>query len=124
MAMKRILVVEDSSMTRSMIRALAEDIAPVETVEAGTGFEALRLLPTLDFELVITDINMPDINGLELINFIKKDERYRSIPLLIVSSERSEEDKRRGMNLGADAYVTKPFKAEELQAAIRALLKL
>lgn len=120
---KTVLVVEDSSMMRSMIRSLAEDMEDIEVVEASTGFEALKLLPVQEFNLIITDINMPDINGLELINFVKKDKRYSHIPLLIVSTEKSEEDKKRGMSLGADSYITKPFNPEELQGTIKKLLK-
>lgn len=120
--MKSILIVEDSATTRAMIRAVAEDIGDIETIEAATGFEALKLLPSRMFDLIVTDINMPDINGLELINFVRKDPRYSGIRLVIVSTEKSEEDRRRGMALGADAYVTKPFKAGELQEVITSLL--
>ena len=116
---KNILIVEDSATTRALIRAVIEDMGDFSTVEAGSGFEALKLLPTQEFHLVITDVNMPDINGLELIHFIKSNPRYGNIPLIIVSTERSEEDKKRGMALGAMAYITKPFKAHELQAVIK-----
>jgi two-component system, chemotaxis family, chemotaxis protein CheY len=116
---KNILIVEDSATTRALIRAVIEDMGDFNTVEAGSGFEALKLLPTQEFSLVITDVNMPDINGLELIHFIKSNPRYGTIPLIIVSTERSEEDKKRGMALGAMAYITKPFKAHELQAVIK-----
>ncbi len=116
---KNILIVEDSATTRALIRAVIEDMGDFNTVEAGSGFEALKLLPTQEFNLVITDVNMPDINGLELIHFIKSNPRYGNIPLIIVSTERSEEDKKRGMALGAMAYITKPFKAHELQAVIK-----
>lgn len=120
--MKSILVVEDSATTRAMIRAVLEDADDYEIVEAATGFEALKRLPTQNFDLVITDINMPDINGLELISFIRNDQRFKLIPLLIVSTEKSEEDKKRGMTLGANAYITKPFKAKELQDVVKSLL--
>ena len=119
---KNILIVEDSATTRALIRAVIEDMGDFSTVEAGSGFEALKLLPTQEFSLVITDVNMPDINGLELIHFIKSNPRYGNIPLIIVSTERSEEDKKRGMALGAMAYITKPFKAHELQAVIKQAL--
>lgn len=114
-----ILIVEDSATTRALIRAVIDEMGDFAIVEAGSGFEALKLLPTREFNLVITDINMPDINGLELIHFIKTNPRYTHIPLIIVSTERSEEDKKRGMALGAMAYVTKPFKAHELQEVIK-----
>ena len=78
-------------------------------VEAGNGFEALKTLPTRRFDLIITDINMPDINGLELIGFVKSNPAYRDIPLIIVSTEKTEEDKKRGLALGAAGYVVKPF---------------
>jgi two-component system chemotaxis response regulator CheY len=120
--MKHVLVVEDSSMTRSMIRSVLEEIGDIETVEAASGFEALKILPTQDFQMVITDINMPDINGLELINFIRRNERFREIPLMIISTEKSEEDKRRGLALGANAYLTKPFTVEALTNAVKGLI--
>lgn len=116
---KSILIVEDSTTTRALIKAIIEEIGDVNIIEAGSGFEALKLLPTQNFNLVITDINMPDINGLELISFIKNNPRYSHIPLIIISTERSEEDKKRGIALGAMAYITKPFKAQELQEIIQ-----
>ncbi|MEW6052223.1 MAG: response regulator [Nitrospirota bacterium] len=116
---KSILIVEDSATTRALIRAVIDEMGDFNTVEAASGFEALKILPTEEFSLVITDVNMPDINGLELISFIKNTPRYSHIPLIIVSTERSEEDKKRGIALGAKAYVTKPFKAHELQEVIK-----
>lgn len=122
--MKHILVVEDSSTTRSMIRAALEEIEDFSSVEAGTGFEALKTLPTQNFDLIITDINMPDINGLELISFVKNHPSYKDIPLLIVSTERSEEDVKRGMELGASGYITKPFRPEDLCEIVKKTLGL
>jgi two-component system chemotaxis response regulator CheY len=119
LSLKSILIVEDSVTTRALIRAIIEEMGDFNTVEAGSGFEALKLLPTQEFNLVITDVNMPDINGLELINFIKSNSRYSHIPLIIVSTERSDEDRKRGIALGAMAYITKPFKAHELQEVIK-----
>ena len=121
--MKSVLIVEDSSTTRSMIRAAVEEAGEeLNTVEASSGFEALKLLPREDYALIVTDINMPGINGLELINFIRKDERYRHIPLVIVTTERSAEDRDRGLAMGADAYVSKPFREEELREVITRIL--
>ena len=117
--MKTILIVEDSATTRALIRAVIDELGEYETVEAGSGFEALKILPQQEYALIITDINMPDINGLELINFVKNNPRYHHLPIIIVSTERSEEDKKRGMALGATAYVTKPFKSSELQEIIK-----
>jgi two-component system chemotaxis response regulator CheY len=123
--MSNILIVEDSTTTRSLIKAVIEDLGDdFDAYEAQTGFEALKLLPSEPFDLIITDINMPDINGLELISFVKSNEAYSHIPMIIVSTERSEEDRKRGISLGADAYITKPFNAEELQKEIKRILDL
>ncbi len=65
---------------------------------------------------------MPDINGLELIGYVKSNPTYRDIPLIIVSTEKTEEDKKRGIALGAVGYVEKPFKKEELLAMVRKVL--
>lgn len=120
--MINILIVEDSSMTRSMISAVVSEMDNVETFEADSGFEALKMLPVETFDLIITDINMPDINGLELISFVRKDERYSAIPMLIISTERSDEDKERGMRMGANAYLAKPFSAEDLSETVERLI--
>ena len=120
--MKTILIVEDSATTRALIRAVIDEIGEYETVEAESGFEALKMLPQQEYDLIVTDINMPDINGLELINFVRNNPRYNHLPIIIVSTERSEEDKKRGMALGATAYVTKPFKSSELQEIIKTIL--
>ncbi len=117
--MKTILIVEDSATTRALIRAVIDEIGELETVEASSGFEALKMLPQQQYDLIITDINMPDINGLELISFVRNNPRFTHLPIVIVSTERSEEDKKRGMALGATAYVTKPFKSFELQEIIK-----
>ena len=121
---RSILIVEDSSTTRALIKAIIEEMGDFQTVEARSGFDALKLLPTQAFDLIITDINMPDINGLELINFMKNNPKYRDLPLIIVSTERSEEDKERGMALGAVAYITKPFNANELQEVIKQVIDI
>ena len=120
--MKNVLIVEDSKAIRSMIRVTLEEFGGFFTTEAGNGFEALKTLPTRQFDLIITDINMPDINGLELIGYVKSNPTYRGIPLIIVSTEKSEEDKKRGLALGAAGYVVKPFKKEDLVAVVSQVL--
>lgn len=119
----RILIVEDSSAMRAFVRAALEEAGVVrEVVEASSGFEALRILPREAFELAIVDINMPDVNGLELIRFMRGSEAHKTTPLLVISSESSERDRERGLSLGANAYLAKPFTAEALTGAVRALV--
>jgi two-component system, chemotaxis family, chemotaxis protein CheY len=133
--MARILVVEDSSAFRAFIRAALEDapglfvaspddtLGEVEVVEAASGFDALRLLPRGHYDLVITDINMPDINGLELLRFMRDSERHRKVATIIISTQSSEKDRARGLALGADVFLAKPFTVEELQRAITTTLQ-
>ena len=116
---KKILVVEDSSTMRSLIASTVEELAGYETVEAGSGFEALKALPAHRFDLIITDINMPDINGLEIIHFVKNNAAYKTIPLIIVTTEQSVEDQKKGLALGAAEYITKPFDPEHLKAIVK-----
>ena len=121
--MQRILIVEDSETMRALIAATLEDLDQlVKITEAASGFEALRCLPRDDFDLIVTDINMPDINGLELVSFVKTSSAYCSIPLVIVSTEHSERDREKGLSLGADAYLVKPFEPEMLREVARDLL--
>ena len=119
---KKILITEDSPTMRSLIIATLADLGDFEIVEAANGFEALRILPREKVDLVITDINMPDINGLELVSFVKNNPNYRSIPLFIISTEGRDRDKEKGLALGADAYLVKPFAPEELQALVQRYL--
>lgn len=94
----------------------------LEVTEAQSGFDAMRLLPRARYDLIITDINMPDVNGLELIHFIRKSEHYRTTPLVIISTQATERDVERGKQLGADAYVAKPFSPEAMREACARLL--
>ncbi len=121
--MHHILVVEDSPTMRSLLASTLEELGvPAKVSQANSGFEALRALPRSCFDLIVTDINMPDINGLELISFLRQNPAYRSIPILIISTEGSERDRERGLGLGADAYLVKPFEPEELRSLARELL--
>jgi two-component system chemotaxis response regulator CheY len=120
---QRILIVEDSATMRSLLASTLEELdVPVKVTEASSGFEALRYLPRESYDLVVTDINMPDINGLELVSFVKSNAKYSSIPLIIVSTEGSERDRDKGLGLGADAYMVKPFEPETLRQVARDLL--
>lgn len=119
----KILIVEDSPITRAMIASAVEIIGDMEIFESKSGFEALKLLPHHSFNLIVTDINMPDINGLELVSFVKKNPEYKHIPLIIITTEGSERDKEKGLALGADEYLVKPFNPEELQTLVKKYLK-
>jgi two-component system chemotaxis response regulator CheY len=114
-----VLVVEDSSAMRAFVRAALEEgfgeTEEVQVAEASSGFEALRLLPREGYDLVIVDINMPDINGLELVSFMRKSESHRTTPVIIISTESSAKDRERGLALGANAFLSKPFEPQVLR---------
>ncbi len=114
----KVLIVEDSPTIRSLIVSTLEAAGEFIFFETGSGFEALKMLPRERFDLIITDINMPDINGLELVSFVKKNDLYKDIPLLIVTTEGSKQDVAKGLALGADEYIVKPFKPDELQKIV------
>ena len=121
--MQHILIVEDSPTMRALLTTALEDLdIPVKVTEAESGFDALRQLPRESYDLIVTDINMPDINGLELVSFVRNNAAYRGIPLVIVSTEGSERDRDKGVGLGADAYLVKPFEPDDLKRVVRELL--
>ena len=122
--MKNALVVEDSAIMREIIVSSLAAFPDISPVEVTNGFEALKILPQKTFDIILTDINMPDINGLELLSFIKNHPNYRSIPVVIISTEKSDADRRRGLALGADDYLTKPFEPKDLELVIRKLLRI
>lgn len=120
--MKNVLIVEDSKAIRSVIRIALEEAGDFFAAEANNGFEALKMLPSRRFDLIITDINMPDINGLELISYLRNNANYLSIPVFIISTEGSQQDIEKGRRLGANEYLTKPFDPTRLQALITTYL--
>ncbi len=128
--MRRLLIVEDSASTRALVRTIVEDEAfaqelgggGFEVTEAASGFDAMRLLPRGPYDVIITDINMGDINGLELIKFVRQSDRHRTTPLIIISTQSTERDVERALSLGADTFLPKPFSPETLRKAISAQL--
>jgi two-component system chemotaxis response regulator CheY len=114
--------------TRAFVRAVLEapefavPLGGCEVVEATCGFDAMRLLPRDRYDLIITDINMTDINGLELIRFIRRSAHHRQTPLLVISTLRAQQDAERGLALGANVYLPKPFTPEQLRESCEQLL--
>ena len=116
--MKRILVADDSLATRALVAAALSDLHDVQVERASTGVEAIKLISTTEIDLVITDIHMPEINGLELVRFIKSDQRLRSITVIVISTEAGMDDRQHALDLGADDYRAKPFTAQQLRHTI------
>lgn len=121
--MHRVLVIDDSAMMRTHVRATLAGARvlgeSVEVVETASGFEALRLLHQGAFDVVIVDIHLPDIDGLELLRFIRQSPNHRDVGLVIISTLSSTRDRERAFRLGAHAFVAKPFSAEAITSAIQ-----
>ena len=106
-AKKALLLAEDSITTRTQEARILEN-AGYEVVTAADGVEAWNKLGTRSFDAVVTDIMMPNLDGLALAEKIRRDRRYAELPIILVTSLASDEDKRRGLEAGANAYITKP----------------
>ena len=122
MSTKTIMIADDSATMRSMLIASIETLDDFRIIEAASGFEVLRLLPREHVDLIITDINMPDINGLELISYLRNNPNYRATPVFIISTEGSAKDVAKGKLLGADEYLVKPFDPAHLQKLVTSYL--
>lgn len=122
MKAKTILIADDSRAMRAMLTLTIESIGDYRIVEVSSGFEALRILPREQVDLILTDINMPDINGLELISYLRENPNYRDIPVIIISTEGSQKDVDKGKQLGANEYVVKPFDPVRVQELIKTYL--
>lgn len=120
--MIRILVVDDNHIPREIIRQVLEKYK-IEVKEAANGVEAQNLIKDNKFDLVITDLIMPEMNGYDLCRWIKNYENTKNMPVIICSTKGEEFDRYWGMKQGADAYITKPFDPQELLKTIKFLLK-
>ncbi len=117
------MIVDDSATMRSLVTSYLTEIGDFNVIEAASGFDALKLLPAGPIDLILTDINMPNINGLELISFIRGNPLYQRIPIIVITTEKGEEDRRRGLTLGANDYIVKPFTAGELRRAFSRVMQ-
>ena len=116
------LVVEDSPTMRQLIGFALRRITDLEVTEADDGVDGLKKLAEGRFDILITDINMPIMDGLKLVSLVRKDERHKDIPIVIITTEGAAEDRQRAMNLGANAYITKPIQAPQVIECVRELL--
>jgi len=112
---RKVLVVDDSQLIHSMYRLVLNRYKGCRIIDAMNGLEALDVLSReSDFDFILLDINMPVMNGLQFMEKLKRDNIYRSIPIIVISTEGKEEDTMRALNLGAWGYVVKPFKPQAL----------
>ena len=119
--MMRLLIVEDSEHYRMIYRAVLGSVYIVEFAE--TGSKAIELISQKRFDLIIVDVVLPDVTGLEICNFVKTQKSLQQTPILMVTAKDSIDDKSLGFDNGADDYLTKPFHHKELLMRVRARLR-
>lgn len=124
MSVIRALVVEDSAMIRQLVLFALERVQEVVCDEANDGLDALRKLRKESYQLIFLDINMPIMDGLKLLEMLRKDPQYAAIPIVMLTTEGRPEDIGRAMDLGASAYLTKPVQAQQVIDTARKVLKL
>ncbi len=120
--MPNILVVEDSPTMRQLISFAIKRVANSHVVEATDGVDALKKLSTEKFDLILADINMPVMDGLKLVSLVRGNALYKAIPIIIITTEGAEEDRKRALAIGANAYLPKPIQTQELIKLVNGFL--
>jgi len=118
----RALVVDDSLPLRRSVMYALQRLGDVVCIEAGDGAEAIKKLGTGPFDVVLTDINMPLLDGLKLISHIRSEPKLEKLPIVVITTEAAEADRERALKLGADAYLVKPVTAQDVLDAVTKLL--
>lgn len=118
------LVVEDSPMMRQLLVFALSRVKQLRVTEADDGVDGLRKLASGKYDIILTDINMPIMDGLKLVKRVRTDPVHKDVPIVIITTESAEEDRQRALALGANAYITKPIQAPIVIAKVRELLKL
>lgn len=115
---KRVLIVDDSKTMRDMVSFTLRS-AGFDVSEAEDGVKALAVLRASSFDLTITDLNMPNMDGVTLIRNVRADPRYRSLPILMLTTESDPAKKADGRNAGATGWIVKPFAPDKLVEVVR-----
>ena len=121
--MQTILVVDDSPTIRRMVRTALATLTGVGFVEAGSGLRAIEVLGMQPVHLVVLDLNMPDMHGLDVIRFLRTHTKYRQLPVMVLTTRGDDTSRDAAMDAGASLYLTKPFAPSALVAAARAQLE-
>jgi two-component system chemotaxis response regulator CheY len=118
----QVLVVDDSKVIREMIVACLRAIEGLAFTHASSGLEAIERLSLRPYDLVLLDLNMPDIGGVEVLEFVRGQDKLRAVPIIVVTTRGDDASRERAMEAGATRYLTKPFTPEAILAEARALL--
>jgi two-component system chemotaxis response regulator CheY len=119
-----VLIVEDSPTMRQLISFALKRLRGIRIVEANDGVDGLKKLSSERFDLILTDINMPIMDGLKLVSLVRNDANYKDTPIIVITTEGALEDRERALALGANDYITKPIQPNKILDVARALLNI
>lgn len=120
----KVLVVEDSPTMRQLIVFALKRIRGFQIVEANDGVDGLKKLSAEKFDLILTDINMPIMDGLKLVSMVRNDPNYKETPIIVITTEGATEDRERALALGADEYITKPIQTMKILETVKKLMNV
>lgn len=120
--MAKLLIVDDSIMLRDMLNYALNEGGYSDVVEAIDGVDGLAKAKSATFDLIITDINMPNMDGIDLVSELRKIPQYSKTPILVLTTERSDEMKAKGKVAGATGWIVKPFVPDQLLKAVNIVL--
>jgi two-component system, chemotaxis family, chemotaxis protein CheY len=119
--MSQILIVDDSPTIRRMVKASLMPLAR-PFIEAATGLEAIEQLAVGDIKLMVLDLNMPDMHGLEVLGFVRAHQKFHQLPVIVLTTRDDQGSRNAALQAGATAYLTKPFTPQALLGEARAVL--
>jgi two-component system, chemotaxis family, chemotaxis protein CheY len=119
---RRLLIVDDSKVMRDMVAACLRPIGEITFEFAGSGLEAIERLALAGYDLVVLDLNMPDVGGIEVIEFIRSQDKLRTLPILVVTTRGDDASRSRVLEAGASGFLAKPFAPEQILSEVRGLL--
>jgi two-component system chemotaxis response regulator CheY len=121
--MPEVLVVDDSKVMRDMVVACLRPYAGLTFTHASSGLEAIERLSLKPFDLLILDLNMPDIGGIEVVEYVRGQDTLRQLPIIIVTTRGDEASRARALAVGANRFMTKPFTPDTMMSQVRDLLE-
>lgn len=120
--MYKILIVDDSPTIRKMVRASLQTLDSAEFMEAGTGLEAIEQLAVSRVQLLVLDLNMPDMHGIDVLKFVRRHQQYQNLPIIVLTTRGDDISRQTAVDAGATTYLTKPFAPHVLAATAQDLL--
>src|SRR5204863_8940091 len=120
--MYTILIVDDSPTIRRMVKTSLASLPGAMFEEAGSGLQAIEALAVSSIQMMVLDLNMPDMHGLDVIRFVRSHDQYKDLPVMVLTTRGDEMSRDAAMEAGASGYMTKPFSPAALASAVREML--